>query len=180
MRIDTLFRSLIWKKQVARISLSTLQYGKDRGGAAVPNPKLCFYASQLQHLSGLGSPGESDPIDGLLRTGTSITSVLAGLEVGLPHLPQTAPTFILLKKLWTTVKNSLRVSGIFAETPLWHNPNLGEICNLEGFQLWRVSGICNIPQLYNKNLLKSFADIQTEFNLPRHQLYKCLQLRHAL
>ena len=30
-RIDTQMRELIWKKKVARISLTTLQYGKDRG-----------------------------------------------------------------------------------------------------------------------------------------------------
>lgn len=97
MHIDTLFRSRIWKKQVARISLSTLQYGKDLGGAAVPNPKLYFYASQLQRLNGLGSHCDSDLVDGLMRTGTSVSSMLAGLEVGLSHLPQTAPTVILLK-----------------------------------------------------------------------------------
>lgn len=179
-RIETLFRSLIWRKKVARISLSTLQYGKDRGGAAVPNPKLYFYASQLQHLSGLGLLNDFDSVENMLRTGTLNTSVLAILEAGLLHLPQTAPTIVLLKKLWSTVKSKLQVLGFLAETPLWNNPNLAEVYKLEGFQLWRNAGIHNISQLFHQNILKSFMELQSKFGLPRHQFYRYLQLRHAL
>lgn len=66
------------------------------------------------------------------------------------------------------------------EAPLWDNVNMAEICHLEGFQLWKAAGICNISQIFNNNVLKSFTDIQTEFNLPKHQFYKYLQLRHAI
>lgn len=102
------------------------------------------------------------------------------MEAGLQHLPQTAPTVILLKKLRSTVRSSLKILGFLAETPLWDNPNLAEVYKLDGFQTWRLAGICNISQLYNQNILKSFLELQTEFNLPRHQFYRYLQVRHAL
>lgn len=81
-----------------------MQYSKDQGGAAVPNPKLYFYASELQHLGGCGLPNDSDLIRNLLQSGTIATLILAGLEAGLP---ESAPTIILWRKLWAVVKNSL-------------------------------------------------------------------------
>lgn len=48
--IDALFRELLWKHGHSRIKLGTLQLPKDRSGLAVPNAKLYYLASQLQHF----------------------------------------------------------------------------------------------------------------------------------
>ena len=136
-RIDSLFRSLIWKKKVARIRLSTLQYDKDQGGAAVPNPKFYFLASQMQHLCGMGRANDNDSIDTLLRAGSGSASVLASLEAGFPHLPRAAPTVVLLGKLWSMVRSTLGVSGFLVDTPLWNNLNLMEVFRLHGLEISR-------------------------------------------
>ena len=37
-----------------------------------------------------------------------------------------------------------------------------------------------MSQLYNGHVLKSFLEIQAEFDIPRTNIFKYLQLRHAL
>ena len=87
-RIDTQMRELIWKKKVARISLTTLQYGKDRGGLAVPHPKTYFLATQIQQLAGWEREGGEDPNRNMV-TGTDPSLKAAShLEMGLPSMPQ--------------------------------------------------------------------------------------------
>lgn len=52
VKINSLFRELIWRKGQARISLQTLQRPTREGGLAVPHPYRYLLVAQLQHLGG--------------------------------------------------------------------------------------------------------------------------------
>lgn len=65
-------------------------------------------------------------------------------------------------------------------TPLWQNLNYREILKLGGFGSWEVVGIQYISQICNGPNLISFLEIQAEFELPRTNFFKYLQLQHAL
>lgn len=51
-RLDSLMRDLIWKKVVARISLTTLQYGKDMGDLQYPTLKGIFWLHSFSSWRG--------------------------------------------------------------------------------------------------------------------------------
>lgn len=79
IRIEMLFRFLFWNKQVARIRLSMLQYGNYHGGLAVPNARLYFYASQLQHLGGWRITYQHRNVTRIFHSICSTTTSLLGI-----------------------------------------------------------------------------------------------------
>lgn len=81
-RIDSLFRELIWCKIAARISLSTLQYGKDQGGMAVPHSRAYYLSSLLQQLAGWGHVDPLDPITNIIIPHGAGDFALTHLEAG--------------------------------------------------------------------------------------------------
>lgn len=47
---DKLLSKFIWDGKRPRVRYSTLQLQKDKGGMALPNLKMYFYAAQLRYL----------------------------------------------------------------------------------------------------------------------------------
>lgn len=79
-RIDSKFRPLIWHNKTARISLSTLQLGKDQGGLTVLHLRHYFMASQIQHLGAWSLKDPLDPICNLLMLWGSPSPALTFLQ----------------------------------------------------------------------------------------------------
>lgn len=135
---------------------------------AVPNMRLYFLASQLQHLGGCGGVDIIDPICNILFHVTSSLPAASHLEADLPQYPKSMPIINLLSKLWGLIKHSLGMRGFTMHTPLWCNPRYTELQKLEEFQSWEAKGIRYISQLYSQTILKYFTALQEKFGLPRH------------
>lgn len=179
-QIDTLMRELIWKKKVARISLATLQYGKDRGGLAVPHSKMYFLASQLQQMAGWGREGNEDPICNLMTISDPALKAASHMEMDLPSMNGSEPTSILLKRVWGEIQKALKITGVLPFTPIWHNKRYPEVQELQGFTPWKERGIWFFAQLYEGEVLKTYEQLCREFQLNPRSFYQYLQLRHAL
>lgn len=54
--VNPLFKLLLWGAHCPSIKLEQLQFPKDGGGLALPNPWIYYIAIQLQHLIGSMSP----------------------------------------------------------------------------------------------------------------------------
>lgn len=102
---------------MARIGLATLQYNKEEGGLAVPHSRAYYLASQLQQLGGWGLIDMSDPICRLLALTDESTTALTCLEAGYMHFDPGAPTILLLKTLWSYIKQMLGIQGFLTHTP---------------------------------------------------------------
>lgn len=96
------------------------------------------------------------------------------------HLDLGAPTVKLLNTLWSYIRKLLGIRGFLTHTPLWRNRQYREIPKLRGFKNWEELGIKYVSQLFNGLTLKSFTVIQGEFEIPRTNFYKYLQLWHAI
>lgn len=179
-RIDSLMRGLIWKKKKARISLTTLQYGKDKGGLAVPHPKMYFIASQIQKLAGWGKDAGEDPVINLFVMSSPSLKAASHMEMDLPSILYSTPTSVLLRKVWQEFQKAEALKGPLPFTPLWNNPRYPELQELQGFSPWRERGICFFPQIYEGTVLKTYEQLCKAFQLAPRGFYKYLQLRHAL
>lgn len=52
IKMNIIFSDFILRRKAHYIKLELLQYTRDAGGLAVPNPSIYFFAPQLQHLAG--------------------------------------------------------------------------------------------------------------------------------
>lgn len=73
--------------------------------------------------------------------------------------------------LWSYIKWLLGVQGFLIHTSLWRNLHYKELLKLRGFGNWERAGIRYISQMYNGPNLKSFLQIQAEFDIPRTNFY---------
>lgn len=179
-KINRLFRELIWKKKNARVKLETLQRDKDAGGLAIPNPWLYFVASQLQHFSGWARVDESGAAGRLIRAWSGWSNLGNWLEIGGHGVSRSRfPTLALIYKVWDRGKRALGLNGFSRFSPIWRNPMLPEFGKLSGFESWKSLGIYTLDQLQVHGDLKSFEQLQSEFNLPPRAIFSYLRLKHA-
>lgn len=72
------------------------------------------------------------------------------------------------------------IKGCTPYTGIWDTPWLPELNRLVDFERWKINGLQRVSQiLADDGSLKSFAQLQMEFNIPHSQFYQYLQLRHA-
>ena len=133
-----------------------------RGGLAVPHPKTYFLASQIQQLAGWEREEREDPNRNLV-TGTAPSLKAAShLEMGLPSMPQAAPTGTLLRKVWGELRKTVGTEGVLPFTPIWNNPRYAELQDLVGFTSWKKRGIWFFSQLYEGEVLKTYEQLCRE------------------
>lgn len=65
-------------------------------------------------------------------------------------------------------------------SPLWHGTYLRQVAALQGFCQWDIIGISTLGDIMWGRVLKSFKNLQDEFQLHKSQFFRYLQLRHAL
>lgn len=179
-KCNTIFYSLIWRKQVPCIKLETLQEKKDSGGLAAPNPFYYVIAAQLQHLRGWLHPESSDPIQNIIRIQLSSDCLMECIETGELGLSPSYPTLTLIDRVWNKTKQHFLYSGYTNWSRIWNNRNYPELGKLQGFSAWSRSGVVFISQLYHGGLLRELHSLHMEFNLPNTFFFQYLQLRHAL
>ena len=124
-KIETLFRTLIWKKGKARISLRTLQLPTNKGGLAVPHPYSYFLAPQLQHLGGCSIEGGGNASGKMMLRGSPHSTVIETLEAN--SFLVKSPTVKMMVRIWQAGKLALGYKGLTEYSPLWENNNLKEI-----------------------------------------------------
>lgn len=84
-------------------------------------------------------------------------------------------------QLWRYVVGQMGWRGRLTQVPpLWHGTQLHQVAALPGFRKWDMVGISTLGDIMKGTTLKSFQQLQVEFQLRKSQFYKYLQLRHAL
>ena len=81
-------------------------------------------------------------------------------------------------KTWYRVRKHFGITNKFScRAPVAKNPDFTQSCVDVGFGLWKDAGILSIQNLYKDGVLKSFQQLQSEFNLHQSQFFRYLQLR---
>lgn len=161
VKINSLFRELIWRKGQARITLQNLQRPTREGGLAVPHPYRYFLAAQLQHLGGCECEGKANTNVRIMLSGNPHKSLAGALEAG--SLRSALPTYKLVTKVWQLVKREMGYRGLTELSPIWQNGQLQELLLIGTNRQWKRLGITRMVQIFEGNILKSFADLRREF-----------------
>lgn len=123
-RIESQYRTLIWKSGVARIKLSTLQYPKELGGMAVPHSFYILFGCAVAAPFCVGPAGNARPLQDIADLEEYAT--MSQLEMGIPAALPECPTVQLIAKLWKEIKKRMGMTGFLACTPIWRNSSYPE------------------------------------------------------
>lgn len=182
--LDKLISTFIWQRKRLRVRLNCLHLLKDKGGLSLPNLKNYYWAAQINAIvAWIGNDREA------IWTQIEQDSVKGVPLSILPFIDTKSMNKIKIKgewikntlKVWTTVRKMLGgpqsisramliVGNIEFPPSVWDS----------GFRRWGEKGLHTINHLFKGTELKSFSQLQEQFNLPSNDLYRYFQIRHYI
>lgn len=180
-KLDRLLSKFIWQGKRPRVRLKTLQLSKGDGGLKLPNLRYYFWAAQLKPLTIWLQEKEDTR---WLNIEKSLCSqplhVMPFLDTPLKGVQMSDCTRVTLN-IWRRIRTFFGIPKQLSS--LTHIGYIKEFIPAQldiGFRNWTAFGLTSIHQLVDKEGLKSFGQLQTEFGLPRTNFFRYLQLRDFL
>ena len=180
-KLDKLISKFIWQGRRPRVRLKTLQLSKEGGGLKLPNLRYYFWAAQLKPLTTwLQEVGATRWLNLEQSLCSQPLQVVPFLDAPLKETQMnewTRATVKIWRKIKTTFGLPKRISSL---------TNIGYMREFiparldAGFRNWSNYGLASVYQLLNADGFKSFEQLQTQFDLPRTNFYRYLQLRDFL
>lgn len=181
-QFDRICKNFIWNGKRPRLHSNKLQRPVEKGGLGLPNVLYYYYAFSLRHLAHWSLPPErAPPWYKIEQSALPSISLLQSISIKLVGKVKKHPIISHLNAIW------LKISRLHSFNPylnvsssIWLNPKL---CINKAPFLWKdwaKKGLVNLGDLYENGSLKSFECIQQQYNVPRSQFFRYLQLRHLL
>lgn len=182
---NMMISNFIWGKQKPRIKFQTLQLRKEEGGLALPCLENYYKASQLRVLMSWCDPACEAKWKGIDQSffDTPLQSLIGDKPLLKKHLnSQLLPTWITVPiEIWFKILQSgdIERSARYLRWPAYDSEFLPAKAD-KGFTRWSQKGITGYWTITNKNVLKSYSQLSDAYNLERHDMFRCFQLRHYL
>lgn len=179
--IEAILNSFVWGSSRHKLSWQTLKNPTDLGGAALPDFNLYYLAAQLSHFFHLDKHDKKRCLSLLcVPHGRRVSHPFQTLFKGTNKIDNRKGILYHYCRVWEVVKHKLKMPSTHSHAPLWDNSDLGELLKVPNPELWLHYGVGFLSDVYSDNMLKSFQQLKTDFDLPNTMLFCYLQLRHAL
>lgn len=177
---DTITKEFLWEKKRPRIKLSKMCAPRDRGGLALPDPRLYYISFEMAKLAKHYKTDEQ-------LEWITIESKLSSPFTPIDRLSQCShnvlnPIMSHSKEIWTKIHKMYKISHCKqVYSSLWHNPLISIGKTSVYWKDWHLNGLCHIADLYEEKVFLSFSDIKRKYNLNgKGQFWKYLQIRDCV
>lgn len=182
--LNKLISQFIWQHKRSRVKLKILNLAKNKGGLALPNLKFYYWAAQLVAIVTWIS-GDEDANWTQIEQGEAIGTALSTLPfIDLKLIKRLKIGNVWIKhtiKVWSEIKKMLKDTGsITRAMPIVGNPDFPPSMCDYGFRRWAAKGLIIFNQLFVETHLKSFSQLQEQFDLSSSNFYRYLQIRHYI
>ena len=182
-KLDGLTSTFLWAPKQPRIGLKTLQEPWGEGGLALPDWKKYYLAGQMVfvHRWLTSDEGDSATVLEAAHLGSYETlrfAIHRGVKMDLPLTVSMRASI----KAWEAAVDLANPSyrGLSPSTPLWMNPKLSHFYSFDDPMGWATRGIKTLKDVTMDGELLTFDQLKARHDLPNNQLFRYLQLRHAL
>ena len=177
--LDKIISKFVWQGKRPRIRLKSLQLSKSDGGLKLPHFKYYFWAAQMRPLImwmqnaintrwlNIEKSMCSDPLQ-----------ILPFVDANVKAMADWTKTTL---KIWNKIKIAFGLPKLIS--PLTSISFLKSFTPNKldtSFKRWSDHGFIYIQQLIEVSNLKTFEQLKNEFDLPRTDFFRYLQLRTFL
>ncbi|KAG7519555.1 hypothetical protein JOB18_011322 [Solea senegalensis] len=176
--LDKMISKFIWQKKRPRIRLKTLQSPKSDEGLKLPNLRYYFWAAQMKPLILWIQNDTCTRWLNIEKMCPEPLENLAFLDTPTKEMADWTKTTL---KIWNKIQSAFGVPKVLSSLT-----NIGLMKtftpnNLDsGFRKWSDHGLNYLHQLVKDDNLKTFEQLKNEFDLPRTDFFRYLQLRSFL
>lgn len=182
---EQIFSQFIWAYTQPRRAYTFLTLPRERGGWALPNLKLYYWATVLQYSTELlyapqveNHLGSSSPYVALL--GDNVRGCLwRQLELGY-YKRVRFKTLLNAYKVFTNVRKLYGLAKLNFYTLTQDNANLPSIFQSTYLQHWYLAGLNNLGDLITSEGVTPFSIIKDRFNLSNNQLFQYTAISNYL
>lgn len=140
--IDSVFSDFVWRGGKPRIRLEILQQPIDKGGIAIPNARLYFIASQLQHWHGWEAVDMEDLTQKIIASQFKKYPLVQLIVAHHFYNKKRFPTFHMIHRVWGAIRTITQHKGYMKQMPIWDNYCFYELNKLLEYL---EKGVHNIP-----------------------------------
>lgn len=183
--INKVISSFLWRNRNPRVKLTTLQAPYTKGGLNLTNFRNYYLTSQIHPIWTWLHAESSDirwfSIEQHLMKTTPLKSIpFMRSKKNLSSITKN-PMIINTFRAWQESHTVLGLDiSMLRKTPLWNNPHIPYSIADGTLKKWVNSGIKTVEDLNSNNILSSFQQLSSKFNLPQHNHFKFFQIRHWL
>lgn len=178
--INSEVNKLLWDGHNARIARNKLTRSWYDGGIALPSIQNYYWAAHLVVLNQWVHAPQDEPAYRMDWHLLGTDGILRALYRTPRQQGLTGPTAHTVK-IWYEAQRSLGRHGVITQaTPLWDTKKLGTLRNTKGFRQWDLVGISTVGDMWKKGKILTFKELQQEYELAEMEIYRYLQIHHAL
>lgn len=173
---------LAWQETTTE-NQNSAQLPADRGGLALPN---IYYYNWACHacslLEWLHAHLNSKPcLDSWTSQSSSLWSLVTGDGKRLPRDIKNNPIIYNTVRVWRGIgKHMGEVPCTSLLNPLIRNQDFTPGLVPSIFDLWHSRGVKVVGDLYTENVLMTFQQLQSKFDIPKEHFYGFFQIRHFI
>uniref|UniRef100_A0A3B3BVU9 Reverse transcriptase domain-containing protein n=1 Tax=Oryzias melastigma TaxID=30732 RepID=A0A3B3BVU9_ORYME len=171
----------IWHKRKPKLKFSKLQLPTSKGGLDVPNFKLYQLASILRFVAEWVEEDPNSVWLGLEKSQThcSLLGLLSCKNLtSVRNLCGNNPVIINTVKAWFLARQAEGKSLVTSLlSPIHGNPEFEPGMIDAGYSIWSHKGIRHMRNLFSRDSLLSFEQMQVTYGLPRSHFFRYLQVR---
>lgn len=181
--IESMFSRFLWGYKNPRRAFRFTTLTKDRGGLAMPNFKIYYWATVLRYSTALFN---LDPNMTLIPTPQELILGTGSQGCLWQHMNDSYFKKVKFKtisgiyKVWVNVQKLLGLGRYSYYTPVDKNNDLPDIFQDNYMERWIQLGITRLRCFYISTGLKTFEDLHKEFDLSHRDFFKYLQIRDFL
>lgn len=180
--INKAMSDFVWNGRKPKIKLDVLQLPKEQGGWGLPNIAQYVLSMQARIISVWAGRQPKPPWYEIEEAFCKPFSPINLLDKRRPELPVRAKdNFVITNviKSWNSLKKLFGSKHtLCCLKSLVNNPDLTGEGTGANFKKWEELGIHCIFDLWDNGNFKSFETIKGQYNLPKNDFYKYLQIRH--
>lgn len=180
--IDSSIDSFLWRGASPRLARQTLQLPVCRGGLALPNFLLYYWAAMLVTVRWWFQQSRANAAvcleAAMVGSLTELSNLVYRGSSACPLLP--APTVVTLRVWAMARRRFLHPNQRSPFCPLWGNPSLHHLRTVPDPQLWARYGIKLLKDVLQQGSILPFKTLMDRFSLPVWMQFRYYQLSHAI
>ena len=175
--------SFVWHKKPPRVKITTLQRPFSKGGLNFPNFRKYYLAAQFRSIwTWIHSEDHENRWISIEKKELQTTPLKVAPFLGNKSNLSAITKNKIIQNTFVAWQESHLILGLntslLRNTPLWKNPYIPKPIADSILKGWVDKGIKTVGDLYTEGVFSSFQQLSQKYNLPQHNLFKYLQIRH--
>ena len=179
---DKLLSHFLWGGKTSRLCKKFLERPRQRGGLALPNLMIYYWAANLQKIVYWFQSPEAGwcSAEANFCKPASLAALITSKLPLSPSRFSSSPVVSSTLRIWIQFRQTFHLSDLSILSPICNNHLFPAAKMDDTFKWWDSMGLSVFKEFFINNVFLSFADLVSKFNISKSSFFRYLQVRHFI